>query len=240
MTAPGSVTTETVWGVQVLVRRTQVRPRQARSRSAFVPTLVLVLAGSLAGCGNASEALVGDDASAATTTPPASTAGGMAQGDGALADSDEATVVLPPDGAGDLSPVAVSAVETLPPVDVDDEVELVAGLQAEIELGETTVQARRPGEIGGEAAEVKVLVTNTGRSAQDLSTLFVEVADAKGTPLSPLYGAPYDPLAGTLEGGASAAGIYVFTLDDTLVQPFSVQVSPAADEPLAVFVGSTE
>ena len=146
--------------------------------------------------------------------------------------------VTPPDGPGDLSVVSVPPQATLDPVPVgelatvDDQFSLRVQLDVAADVG-----SGRPGEISGDALTVTVEIRNQAPSSRDVSTLFVTVEDAAGEPLSPLYSDPYRPVNGHLQPQDLAEGVYVFTLADA-PQPYTVHVSAAAEEPVAVFVGS--
>lgn len=208
------------------------------------PRRVMVPAGlaglaliAVSACGTEQFA-AGAEAGPPDTHTSRSAAGPSAVGDRQDPASD--TAVPPPDGPGDLSPIEVEPQPTLPPVDVGERVEVTSDLAAELSLVTTTVEASRPGEIAGEAAEVTVTLDNTGAEPRDASTLSVTVQDADGMPLSPSYTDPYLPLHGVLAAGESGQGVYVFTIEESVAEPLTVHVSPAADEPVAAFVGGLE
>lgn len=242
--------------------------RQHGSRASVrsIASLALVAAVGLGACSGDGDPQVGaqsaadQDASAtsgvepsgaagvsgATQTPPTPTPSPAPSGettaptDPAIEDAAATLPVAPPEGEGDLSVVQVEPQESHAPVAAEDTVVVAAAIRASIVLGETTVQARRPGEIGGEAVEVALRLSNEGTLPQDLADVFVTVEDKTGAPLPPLYGEPYSPLEGGLAPGESAEGSYVFTHGDSVRQPLTVRISYTADEPAAVFVGTTQ
>lgn len=150
------------------------------------------------------------------------------------------SAVLPPEGPGSLLPVEVEELVTLPPVDVGDVVSITRDLTVDVHLAPTTAEAGRPGEIGGDAVAVTVDITSTEQEPRNASVFQVTLEDAEGTPLTPVHSDPFSPLDGQLAPGSSDEGTYVFTLDDFIVQPLTVYVMSAADEPVAVFVGSLQ
>lgn len=104
-------------------------------------------------------------------------------------------------------------------------------------LESITTTAELPGEIAGPGVAVTVRVVNAGSGAIDLSNVVVDLQDAAGTPAIPMSASPAAPFSGSLAPGATADGVYVFTLPATYTGPATVSVTYTVDAPVVVFTG---
>lgn len=104
-------------------------------------------------------------------------------------------------------------------------------------LDSITTTAELPGEIAGPGVAVTVRVVNAGSAAIDLSNVVVDLQDAAGTPAIPISTSPATPFTGSLAAGATADGVYVFTLPASYTGPATVSVTYTVDAPVVVFTG---
>jgi hypothetical protein len=100
-----------------------------------------------------------------------------------------------------------------------------------------SVTANGPGEVAGAAVAVTVTVRNRSSSAFDLGGLDVNASygTGAGTPASPTDADPAKPLRGSLAGGASATGTYVFTAPRSALSRLRVEVSSNSAARIVVF-----
>lgn len=172
---------------------------------------------------------------------------GVAQAGSAPSDTDAdavvATVPVPAPGGGTTSTtVQVEEQEVLEPVAVDETVAVeVEQGSVSAELVELARAQGRPGvagQIAGPALSVRVRLSNDSAQVVATDTVTVTAQDAEGAPLSPVPGETAFPFAGDLGAGEAADAVYLFTLPEGSPGPFTVTVNPAAQAPVAVFVGS--
>ena len=122
--------------------------------------------------------------------------------------------------------------------EVKQDVKTPSGLTANVVSVESyTATAKRPGEVSGPAVKVTLRLTNGTGSAFPLSTATVNAYYGSGaTPAAPVAGDPAaKPFTGSLQPGASATAVYVFTVpaeDDGAV---TVTLSDQAGAQLVVF-----
>lgn len=101
-----------------------------------------------------------------------------------------------------------------------------------------TSHAVGPGQVGGPALALTVKIKNGSKAALDLSTVTVALSGAKGVPGILATGSPYAPLDGSLPGGDSAKGTYVFTLAKAYRRPITVQVQYGNGQTVLQFSGN--
>lgn len=133
------------------------------------------------------------------------------------------------DGAGvELEPVA-------PEVVVDTSHGTVISL-ARIEA--VHGQAQVGGEISGPAIRVTVEIRNESTEPIDLEYVVVNAYSGQDrTPAAPIMQPGGDPFTGSLDGGGSAEGVYLFSLDETDREDVTITVDHGAGEPIVVFEG---
>lgn len=172
---------------------------------------------------------------------------GVAQAGPSRSDADAdavvATVPVPPPGGGDTTTtVQVEEQEVLEAVALDEtvavEVEQGSVAAELVELAQAQGQPGVAGQIGGPALSVRVRLSNDSAEPVATDTVTVTAQDAEGTPLSPVQGETAFPFTGDLDAGEVADAVYLFSLPEGSPGPFTITVNPAAQAPVAVFVGS--
>lgn len=150
------------------------------------------------------------------------------------------TAVVPPGGEGNITETVPAQTRSTEPAVPLTETAAAGDVAVSLtSLEKITTQAELPGEISGPGLEVTVSITNGSDTALDLINVVVDLQDAAGTPALPMIAAPASPFAGNLDPGATAAGVYVFTLPAGYTGPATVAVSYAGDAPVVVFTGDT-
>jgi hypothetical protein len=100
------------------------------------------------------------------------------------------------------------------PVPLDEPAAIQPGLVAAIEQIEAVEgEARGPGEVAGPAIRFRVTFVNSTSDAVDLSStvITVDYGDAR-TPALQLFEPGASPLPGSVAAGATANGVFVFTI----------------------------
>ncbi|WP_164700497.1 hypothetical protein [Modestobacter sp. KNN46-3] len=179
---------------------------------------------------------------AATTAGPAPGATDPASGatDPSAPSSDTAAPAGgPPASAADPVTIAQELPPDLPAVALEEPVP-VDGLTIEVASIEgIDGQATGPGNIAGPAVRVTVRVTNDSSADVSLDAVVVNLFHGpEATPASPLEDPSQEPFSGTLRPGASADGVYVFTLATGDRDSVTVQVGHAPGASYAVFTGA--
>lgn len=187
-----------------------------------------------------------DPSGAATPAGEPTTEGGDGPdptGDASDAPSIEpaATTPVPAPQGGDINQtVAAVPVTTAPAVPLDSAADFGGGVRVEmVELNRIDTTAQGPGEIAGPGVAIKLRFVNDSSAAVSLDNVIVNLADGSQQPGLPMSAAPAQPLRGSVDPGASAEGVYVFTLPPDFTNPTSVTVSYAAGAPTVVFSGDT-
>ncbi|MCZ2810483.1 hypothetical protein O2W15_03445 [Modestobacter sp. VKM Ac-2979] len=179
---------------------------------------------------------------AATTAGPAPGATDPASGatDPSAPSSDTAAPAGgPPASAADPVTIAQELPPDLPAVALEEPVP-VDGLTIEVASIEgIDGQATGPGNIAGPAVRVTVRVTNDSSADVSLDAVVVNLFHGpEATPASPLEDPSQEPFSGALRPGASADGVYVFTLATGDRDSVTVQVGHAPGASYAVFTGA--
>jgi hypothetical protein len=152
-------------------------------------------------------------------------------------------VALPSTAPTDVpSAVVTDAPGLLPaaePVALADTSQVGDGVRARLaEIRAVDAHARIPGEVSGPALRVTVELTNTTASPLSVDGVAVNLyTGADGAPSSPVTEQDGTPLHGSLAPGASAQGVYAFTVpvDQRDLVTVTVAVGPQAGT--AVFSG---
>jgi hypothetical protein len=100
--------------------------------------------------------------------------------------------------------------------------------------------AQGPGEIAGPAVAISLTIKNTSGGAIDLSSVIVNLQDKAGTPSNPMSASPAKPVSGKLASGATASGVYVFSLPRSHLNPVTISVSYTTEAPVVLFVGDAK
>lgn len=131
-------------------------------------------------------------------------------------------------------PAEQPAVPDDEPVTIDEPATITPGLTAEI----TTVEAvegvaRGPGEVAGPSLRLTITIANTTAADAPLDTTVVSAYyGADRTPAPELRQPGGSPLPSSIAAGASATGIYIFSVPEeergntTIMVDYSVDVDP--------------
>ncbi len=153
-----------------------------------------------------------------------------------------ATTPVPAPGGGDINQT-VPAVEltTNSPVELTQTAEAGSGVKISLAgIESVTTVSELPGEIAGPGLKITITVQNTSAAAVDLNNVVVDVQDAAGTPSIPMGASPAAPFTGSVQPGASATGVYVFTLPTSYTNPATVVFSYSTEAPVVLFVGDAK
>lgn len=100
-----------------------------------------------------------------------------------------------------------------------------------------TAKAVGPGEVSGPGLAVTVAVKNGTSQPVDLGSAVVNATASDDTPAAAMTGKPARSLKGSVEPGATASGVYVFTLAKGRRDPVTVEVTVTSAGPVVVFRG---
>lgn len=150
-----------------------------------------------------------------------------------------ATTPVPAPQGGDINQtVAAVPVTTAPAVPLNSAADFGGGVRVEmVELNRIDTTAQGPGEVAGPGVAVKLRFVNDSSAAVSLDNVTVNLADGSQQPGLPMSAAPAQPFRGSVDAGATAEGVYVFTLPADFANPASVTVSYSAGAPTVVFTG---
>lgn len=97
--------------------------------------------------------------------------------------------------------------------------------------------AELPGEIAGPGVQLTIVFRNGSPAPIDLGNVVVDLQDAAGVSATSMTATPAEPVSGSLKSGATATGIYVFTLGRDFPGPAHLSVSYSAQAPVVLFSG---
>ena len=193
--------------------------------AALVVALVLVLTSR------------GEDETAAArpTEPGPTTSAGTPTSSGAAAPSSSGE----PAAAPVTGEVAVDELpDSLPTVALDQAVEVDGQTVSLSAIEAVQGVAQGPGNVNGPAVRVTVQLTNGSTADLDLDGVSVNLTHgADLTPGSPLEDASQDLFSGTVAPGATATGVYVFSVPAGALDRVDVTVGVAPGASYAVFSG---
>lgn len=150
------------------------------------------------------------------------------------------TPIPPPAGEGDVSETVAPREETVqPPVDLTASAVLAELAVTLPSIVATEAVAVGPGEIGGPGVAVEISLENRSEQPVPLDGVSVVLVDAAGQ-VTPMIttGDEVRPVTGSLEPGATATGVYVFTLPESARSTVTITVSDAGTATSVVFTGS--
>ncbi len=196
--------------------------------------------GSPNGVTSASVPYAGTDPSAAggrTDQPVAATQDGSEQSAAPAA----TTEVPAPGGPGNIQDsVPTVAATSNPPVALDAAGDYGNGVTVALtSIESVTTEAQLPGEIAGPGVRLEVTITNGSAAPIDVSSVIVDLQDAAGTPALPMSSGA-TPFTGSIDAGAAASGVYVFSAPAAYTNPATISVSYSADAPVVVFTGDAK
>ena len=220
------------------------RPRTGRSRrqllfgvggAVLVALVALVLVLTVGGGG-------GDDDTAAAATPGATSSAAPATPPEATPTAPGETVAPPPSTPTPTGPTedVDEPPPSLPEVPLDAPAAVGNGVVATIGSVEAIDgTAVGPGNIAGPALRVTVRIENGTPGALSLDGVAVNLSHgAERTPASPLDDPSQVPFVGTVEAGATAQGVYVFSVPAGVRDLVTVEVGYQAGAPLLLFTGA--
>ena len=193
-----------------------------------VVALTLVLTGGSGGRGPSATAATPTDSPA--PAPPTATA------------APQTSVVPAPPTPEPTGPTADANAlpPVLPAVQLDETAAVGNGITAvvqSLEAIEGTGQG--PGNVAGPALRATVRITNGTAGPVSLDAVAVDLATGPDrTPASPLDDPSEVPFSGTVAPGATAQGVYVFTVPTDARALVTVSVGYQAGAPFLVFTGS--
>lgn len=152
------------------------------------------------------------------------------------------TTEVPAPGGGDINQtVAVTEVSTQPAVALAETGDYGNGVTVTLSsIEDVTTSANLPGEISGPGLKVTVQIVNDSGADIDLGNVIVDLQDAAGVPALPMSASPAEPFKGSLAAGATASGIYVFTVPTDYSNPANISVSYTTGAPVVLFVGDAK
>ncbi|MCL3839198.1 hypothetical protein [Aeromicrobium duanguangcaii] len=126
------------------------------------------------------------------------------------------------------------------PVPLDERVRTRDDVQIAIVKREIVKgKARFSGEISGPALRLTIEIRNGAKTPLDLGYVTVNAYTGKQrTPASPIAAPGGRPMEGTLKPGASADGVYLFSVGKSGRGSVTVGVDYRASEPTIIFRGS--
>jgi hypothetical protein len=188
-------------------------------------------------------------AAGAGTTTPAPVATGEGQGAGTPApagpDQPAAPAEVPVTGAPADPPADVPADDAaplpeLPPVPFTEQVAPVPGVVVSIgDLEAVTGEAQGPGEVGGPALRFTLTLRNDGDAALSLESTVVTVySGPEQTPALELREPGGVPLPAEIAPGATATGVFVFTVPPEQRGQVKIGIDYTVGVPIVVFEGA--
>lgn len=134
-----------------------------------------------------------------------------------------------PDGRPTATPVPLPS----PAAPAEDVTARLSKLEAVV--GETTI----PGEVGGPAVRVTVEVVNGTDEALDLSGVVVNAYYGPDqVPAGPIGQPGGDPFTGTLAPGATATGVYLFSIPEDQRDQVRFEVDLTPESTVVIFEGA--
>lgn len=147
-----------------------------------------------------------------------------------------------PDVSDPGSATDVDGREVLPPVGFDDAIkEPTSGAVVWLESFSSVENAgSRPGEVGGPAIQLDVLIHNSGDKPLDLATLVVSATYGPSrTPAENVLTNQSRPLTGAVEPGQTIRGTLLFVVPKDSREDVQLSVDLASQAQVVVFEGST-
>lgn len=201
--------------------------------------------GSERGSGNAVTASGSPEQTASTEAsdgPSGTSAGGKSPTTTSSSLSPLPTTPVPPPSTGNIhQTVKPQTVQTKSSVALT--AKAVVGRKVSVKLTKIrpiTTTASLPGEVAGPGLAVTIVVDNGSSRAIDLSNVVVDLRGSTGSPAIPMSASPAVPFAGELSAGASATGVYVFSIPTNQRKPISVRFSYTTEEPTVLFAGDAQ
>ncbi|GGL87437.1 hypothetical protein [Nakamurella endophytica] len=130
-------------------------------------------------------------------------------------------------------------VETAPPVPLTSAAAYGNGVTVTVSsIKKVTTTAQLPGEISGPGVQISLTFRNASSAPIDLGNVVADLQDASGVSAGAMSASPAKPVTGSLAPGATATGIYVYTLGAQFKNPAHLSVSYSAQAPVALFSGT--
>ncbi len=126
---------------------------------------------------------------------------------------------------------------TKAPVDLDKPASAGKVVVRVVGLKAVNARAKIPGEVSGPGLAVTVKVTNNSARPLDAAHVLVTIFDSKKAPGGEMTGSPANPMNGSIEPGANATGVYLFTVAVNRRSPVTVYVALPTETPALAFRG---
>lgn len=150
-----------------------------------------------------------------------------------------ATTPVPAPGGGNVKQtVPTGTVSTKAPVAMTSTAAYGNGVTVIVSgVRKINTTAELPGEIAGPGVQLTIVFRNGSPAPIDLGNVVVDLQDAAGVSATSMTATPAEPVSGSLKSGATATGIYVFTLGRDFPGPAHLSVSYSAQAPVVLFSG---
>ena len=203
--------------------------KRAGATAAAVVAIALIIAtAALLRGGDAGAAPNGSDASSASPTAP-------------LPSGVPEPSPGKPKSKGSGKAVPAGEVKTKAPVPLESPAGFGTGLKVELaDIEATEAEASAPGEISGPALRVTVTATNDGAKQVSLDTVVVFLSYGADRAPASQFGTLSAPLAGSLKGGATRSGSYVYAVPTDAHGDVRVEVSYTGAAPTVAFEGPVD
>jgi len=182
-----------------------------------------------------SEAPTAQEQPAAVTTAPTEPAAEQP-----APPSDEPEPVIPEETPTDEIPVEAVPLPELPPVPLTEQVAPVPGVIVSIgDLAAVEGEAQGPGEVGGPALRFTLSLRNDGDDPVSLESTVVTVySGPEQVPATELTEPGGVPLPGEIAAGATATGVFIFTVPPEQRDQVKIGVDYTVGVPIVVFEGA--
>ncbi len=127
------------------------------------------------------------------------------------------------------------------PVPLDEAADFGTGLTVELaDIAPVQGVARTSGEVAGPAVEVTVQAVNDSSDAVPLDGVVVFLSYGTDRIPASAFSQGTTPLAGTLAGGSSATGTYVFAVPEDQRDDVRIEISYTGEAPTVAFTGAID
>lgn len=132
--------------------------------------------------------------------------------------------------------------ETLPPVPIDEPVEATQGIRVElVSIDSVEGVANIAGEVGGPALRITAEATNGTEAvfATPVVVVNLYIGDDR-RPAGGILQPGGRPFPASIPAGASASGVYLFTVPEGERENLLVEVDLQVGEPVVLFEGAVD
>lgn len=127
------------------------------------------------------------------------------------------------------------------PVPIDEVADFGGGVTARVQRVESTdADANLPGERSGPAVIVTLELSNRSGAPIDLDAVTVDLIQSTGESATSIVDPDHEGFVGTLDSGDTAAGSFLFRIDEGAREDVTITMKYAATAPRVVFVGDLD